>query len=626
MALRREVGAVTVFAVASGAMISSGLFVLPTVLFAEVGPGVTLCYLLAAVLLLPALLTRAELMTAMPKAGGDYFYIDRSLGPGFGTIGGVAAWASIAFKSAFALLGLGVLAADVWGWEVGGWQAKGVALGFCLLFTVVNLLGVRHAGRLQVGLVAVLLLILVGYCAVGVGRVSFPPAERYAAGGWATVLAGAAMVFISFGGVTKVAMMGEEVRRPARDLVVGMFLAAGVVSVLYVAVVLVTVGLLPDDPAQWRAAPISQAGGLLWGEAGPVLLGAAALAAFLTTGNAGILSASRALMAMSQDELVPASLGRVSDRTGAPARAVWLTSGFMALVILLLDLALFVKAASAMMILLFMLAMLCVVLMRESHIPTYRPTWRAPGYPWLEVIGFVAYGFLLVELGSAALAVAGLILGGALAWYGFYAKVHVLRESALVRLASRVARSDFADHDLEAELARVARERDAVLEDRFDRLIQRCTVLDLEESVTRNELFGIIADQLSPSVPMSRDEVVSLLERREALSATVVRPGLAIPHLIVEGVEGFHALLIRSRSGVLFPPDETPVHAIFVLAAPPEERNFYLKALVAVAEITQDEDFDGRWLSAGSKEALREVVLAAERRREHALEREAGEG
>ncbi|MFO8006658.1 MAG: PTS sugar transporter subunit IIA, partial [Candidatus Brocadiia bacterium] len=73
-----------------------------------------------------------------------------------------------------------------------------------------------------------------------------------------------------------------------------------------------------------------------------------------------------------------------------------------------------------------------------------------------------------------------------------------------------------------------------------------------------------------------------------------------------------------SREGVVFAEDQPPVHAMFVMAAPPEERNFYLKALMAVAEIAQEPEFDPRWRAAGSREALREVVLAAERRREEA--------
>ncbi|MFW6189420.1 MAG: amino acid permease [Planctomycetota bacterium] len=617
MSLKREAGALTVFAVASGAMISSGLFVLPKVVFQSVGPGVSLCYLLAAALLLPALLSTAELMTAMPKAGGSYFFIDRSLGPGFGTAGGIATWASIAFKSAFALLGIGMLGAYVWGWHMSGWQVKAVASGFCLVFTFVNLLGVKHAGRVQVGLVAVLLVVLLVYVLKGLGPLRSPSASEYFPHGWNALLAGAAMVFISFGGITKVATLGEEVRRPKRDLLVGMFGSAAVVSLLYVAVVLVTVGLLPASFEAWRPMPLSQAAEQLWGRAGAVALGLAAGAAFLTTGNAGILSASRTILAMAEDGLVPQRLAQVNERTGTPTAAILLTSAFMLAIILVLDLVIFVKAASAIMVMLFITVMLAVVLMRESRIPTYQPSWRCPGYPWMQVVGILLYGFLLVELGTLPLALAAALIGGGVIWYALYAKVHVLRESALVRLAGRLAATDFDEHDLEAELSRITRERDQRMEDRFDHVIKECTVLDLHHRVSRQDLFQIIADNLADNVDMPRPKIYEALEEREAKSSTVVRPGLAIPHLVSEAVNSFQTILIRNREGVLFAEDQPPVRAVFVLAAPMEERNFYLKALMAVAEIAQDPEFDERWNEARSREALREVVLAAERRREH---------
>ncbi len=618
MALRRELGFMAVFAMAAGAMISSGLFILPAVLFATVGPGVSACYLLAGLLLVPALLSNAELMTAMPKAGGSYFFIDRSLGPGFGTAGGIATWASIAFKSAFALVGIGALAADMWGWDIGGWQVKLVAAGFCLFFMCVNLLGARQAGRVQVALVAVLLAVLVAYVVGALGRLSYPPAGAYFPFGWVKLLTGAGMVFISFGGVTKVSAMGEEVRRPARTLLWGMFAAAAVVGVLYVVVVLVTVGMLPADPVGWRPAPLSQAAELMWGRAGAIVLAVAAMAAFLTTGNAGILAASRTMMAMSQDGLLPALFARLSRKRGTPALAVLFTSAFMAAAILVLDLEIFVKAASAMMIMLFMFTMLALVLMRESRLPTYQPTWRCPLYPWMQVFGLVAYAFLLVELGTFALAVSGVILGAAIVWYALYAKVHVLRESALIRVAARLASADFEDHDLEAELARVTRQRDDVLEDRFDHLIQDCPVLDVREEATRREVFATVAEGLAESAGRPAEELRDLLERREALSSTVIRPGLAIPHLLLEDVRSLQIILVRSRPGVVFVEGGQPVHCMFVIVTPPAERNLYLKALVAIAEIAQEPDFDGRWMDARSTESLREVVLAAERRREQA--------
>ena len=68
--LKKELGAVDVFCIATGAMISSGLFVLPGIAFATAGPAIVLSYFLAGLLVTPAMLSKAELAPAMPKAGG----------------------------------------------------------------------------------------------------------------------------------------------------------------------------------------------------------------------------------------------------------------------------------------------------------------------------------------------------------------------------------------------------------------------------------------------------------------------------------------------------------------------------------------------------------------------------
>lgn len=104
--LKKELGLADVFCIGSGAMISSGLFILPGLAYAHTGPSVFLSYLIAGVLALPAMLSKAELTTAMPKAGGDYFFISRSMGFIIGTISGIASWFSLSLKSVFALFGM----------------------------------------------------------------------------------------------------------------------------------------------------------------------------------------------------------------------------------------------------------------------------------------------------------------------------------------------------------------------------------------------------------------------------------------------------------------------------------------------------------------------------------------
>jgi amino acid transporter len=170
--LKRELGLLDIFCIASGAMISSGLFVLPSVAYKYAGPAVILSYGIASLLIIPAILSKAELATAMPKAGGTYFFIDRSMGPMMGTIGGFAAWFSLAFKSAFALVGIGLFTILL-NPGLSDFQIKLVAVLFCLIFAVINIIGVKHTGKTQVILVAGLLSLLIFYIFSGFFYVNF---------------------------------------------------------------------------------------------------------------------------------------------------------------------------------------------------------------------------------------------------------------------------------------------------------------------------------------------------------------------------------------------------------------------------------------------------------------------
>ena len=79
--LKKNLRFIDVFAIATGAMISSGIFILPGLAHAKAGPGVIFSYLLAGLLALPGMFCILEMTTAMPKAGGDCFSIIRSMGP-----------------------------------------------------------------------------------------------------------------------------------------------------------------------------------------------------------------------------------------------------------------------------------------------------------------------------------------------------------------------------------------------------------------------------------------------------------------------------------------------------------------------------------------------------------------
>ena len=614
MELKKSLGAVGIFAIATGAMISSGLFVLPGLAFAKAGPAVILAYLLASIIIIPSMLSKAELATAMPKSGGTYFFIERSLGPWAGMLAGLANWFSISFKSAFALAGLGAFGILIFP-DITEFQMDMIAVFFCLFFTFVNLVSVKHAGRIQIILVLILLATLVFFIIFGIQKVNIHFYDNFNPHGMKAVFATIGLIFVSYGGLTKVASVAEETKNPGRNIPLGMIYAHLIVSIFYVIVVAITVGVLSGNRLSGSLIPISLAAGTFMGTPGLIVLSAAAVIAFVTTANAGILSASRAPMAMSRDKLLPPFFKKVHSRYQTPTVSIILTSAFMIGVILLLSLENLVKTASTMMILLFMSINLSVIIMRESKIHSYRPLFKAAFYPWIQIAAIIIYGFLIFEMGLIPLAITALFIVGGTLWYFFYARKRVRRQSALMHVVERITAKEMHQPTLEGELKDILFERDEIIEDRFDRLIKECPVIEFDEEISSEQACRRITRILAPALKMDEDHLFKLFKEREAQSSTVIRPGLAIPHILIEGEGIFHIFIARSKPGIIFPGADKPVHAIFVLIGTMDERNYHLRALMAIAQITEGSDFDEQWLAARGETELRNIILLAHRRR-----------
>jgi amino acid transporter len=616
--LKKELGLLDIFCIATGAMISSGLFILPAIAFARTGPAVIIAYLLAALLVIPGLLAKAELATAMPKAGGTYFYIERTLGPAAGTFGGLANWFSLSLKSAFALMGMGIFVVLVYP-GISEIQVKIIALGFCLAFTVLNLLSVKTTGKFQVSLVFLLIGLLILYIFRSLNYLQFSRYTPFMPFGLGSIFTTAGLVFVSFGGLTKVASIAEEVKNPNRNIPLGMILAFLITTLLYALVISATVGLL--DAAQFKSflIPLSFGAGVSMGGVGMVLLAIAALIAFITTANAGILSASRFPLAMSRDGLLPEIFRKINFRFKTPHISILITSGFMIFAILFMDLENLVKTASTLWLLEFMFDNIAVIIMRESKIQTYRPTFKAPLYPWLQILGIVILGFLIFEMGATALSITGIFIIVSLLWYLLYSGTRVDRQSAFVHVLERITAKELAGTTLPGELRKILIERDNIVEDRFDQLIKKSEILDYDfpagQKCKAEDIFKVVANILSPRLGIEEAVLFNLFREREKQSSTVIAPGLAIPHIIVPGTGKFDILLVRCRKGIIFPETSQPVRILFVLAGSRDERNFHLRALAAIAQIAQDKDFDKGWLNARNIEELRDIILLAERKR-----------
>ncbi|MFD1586816.1 amino acid permease [Halorientalis brevis] len=421
--LERDLGLASVFAISVGAMVGSGIFILPALALKLAGPAVVLAYFLAALIVLPAALSKAEMATAMPEAGGTYVYIERSMGPLLGTIAGVGTWFSLTFKGALALVGGApyiVLLLDL--------PVLPVAVGLASALVAINLFGAKQTGRMQVAIVAIMLAAMGWFLAGSVGTVESAGFDGFYANGTGGLLAAAGFVFVSYAGVTKVASVAEEIENPSRNIPLGMLGSLAFTTLLYVLVVFVLVGVTPSLDLAGSATPIADVAQLTLAEPGVIAVVVAAVLALVSTANAGILSSSRYPFAMSRDELAPPRLAHVSDRFDTPTVAITLTGIVTILLIVGVPIMEIAKLGSAFQILVFILVNVALVAFRESGVDGYDPDFTDPLYPWTQAFGIVGGVVLLTQMGWLPVVGAVFIIGGSTLWYLGYVRPRVRRE------------------------------------------------------------------------------------------------------------------------------------------------------------------------------------------------------
>ncbi len=602
--LKRELGLWSVFAIATGAMISSGLFILPGMAYARAGPSVFLSYFFAGLLAVAGMLSQAELISAMPRAGGDYFYVTRTLGPAAGTVSGLLTWASLSFKSAFALIGMATFLELIVPINM-----HVAAIALTAVFVALNILGAKEASLIQKILVVSMLGLLLLYIFEGIQDVRVTNFEPFAFDGLKGIISTAGMVFISYGGLLKVASVAEEVKNPGKNIPLGMFISFFVVVSLYFLVILTTVGVLGDKLAN-SLTPITDGAAVVLGSLGQKLIGVAAVLAFVSTANAGIMAAARYPFALSRDGLLPTVIGRL-NRFGVPFVSVLLT-GALILGSLLMPLKPFVKAASSVLILSYAFACLSLLIMRFSGITNYRPQFRAPLFPYIQIIGLAGYLTMVIEMGLESILITIGIGALGLVFYMKYGGKHK-REFALLHLIARITDKKIAVRTLENELMEIIIERDEIVEDRFDRLVKKSKILDIKGKISKLELFRRVAAEMALESGLDFDELFRMLEKREKESSTAITPFIAIPHVVIDGEKKFSMVVVRALNGVYFSETAPEVKAIFFLVGTRDERQFHLQALAAIAQIVGNPNFEDIWLNARDVEDLRDILLLSRR-------------
>ncbi len=618
--LRKELGVKDIFALGVGTSLSAGLFLLPGIAAKEFGLGssVVIAYMVAVFALVPVIFSIAELSTAMPRAGGVYYFIDRSLGPLFGTVGGIGSWLALVLKSAFALIGMGYYLLHFFP-DYSNYVVP-FSIFSCFVIGMVNAVGAKGSGDFQKLLVTILILTLTVFIAVGIPEIDSANLSTFFEFSPEAMLATSAMVYISYAGITKVTSLSEEVKDPERTIPLGMFYALGVSVLIYGLGILVMVGVIPGKEVLGDYTLAADAAGAVLGKTGLHIISFAAIAAFISVANAGTLTASRYPLAMSRDDVMPRVFMKISQN-GTPVYALALTVLAVTVVLVLLDPIRIVKLASAFQLFVFAIVCFSVIVMRESRIESYDPGYKSPFYPWMQFAGILFSLWLFFSFGFMAKFFTAVVVAVCVIWYRFYVRGGAERGGAIFHLFEKLGRSRY--DGLDTELRGILKEKGLRKEDPFDRLMVGSGVIDLKDrdGLDFEMVAHLVAEKLCQRIRhFSPAEIARLFIENTGVGMTpVTGDGVALPHLRLAGLDNMEIVMVRSRRGVgIRASGEEPMQsassakALFFLVSPKDDPNLHLRILARMASIVEDESFHRDWMRAPGEDELREIFTRSE--------------
>ncbi len=314
--LKRDVGLFGVIALAAGAVIGGGPFVLAGPASALAGPAVWLSYLIIGLPMIIVAVCYASIASAMPIEGGTYYYPSRVLSPFWGFLAGWSRW--LAYITPLALTAF--VFSDHIQTIAPGLSAPLLMVGFIGIFYVLNVLGVKISAMAQMVMFAVLVggfLIFIGAGLPKIQAENFSPMMPFGLSG---AVKAAALLFFAYVGFTAAAEIGEEVKNPARNVPLGMILGLGACIVLYVLMSITASGNLLWSEQANSSTPIYDAAKLVLPAVASSILLLIVVLAVNTSQNGFQLAASRIVMSLGRDRAVPEKLSSVNSRFGTP---VW---------------------------------------------------------------------------------------------------------------------------------------------------------------------------------------------------------------------------------------------------------------------------------------------------------------
>lgn len=407
----RTLSAVDLIALGIGAVIGTGIFILPgTVAATKAGPGIILSFVLAAIVCAVAAMCYAEFASVLPIAGSAYSYGNIVYGEMIGWIIGwalvleyVLAVATVAvgwaayFNSFIAGFGLKLPKAITGSFDPAhGTYINVVAiLIVCLIAWIIDT-GLKTSIRLNNIIVVVKLAIIVLFLLVGSFYVKTSNWTPFAPFGGTGILKGAAVVFFAYLGFDAVSSSAAEVKNAKRNMPIGIIGTLVICTIFYILVSGVLTGMVSykqlnvDDAVAFALQLVHQNF-----VAGIISIGA--LAGMFTMMVTMIYSSSRLLYSIGRDGLLPRFLGKI-DKHHAPKNAMLTVTIVISILAGLIPLDQLANLVNIGTLIAFAFVSFGILLLRRNPKLNAIKGFRVPLYPVLPIISGLLCLFMMTQL------------------------------------------------------------------------------------------------------------------------------------------------------------------------------------------------------------------------------------
>ncbi|MDH5483038.1 MAG: APC family permease [Candidatus Bathyarchaeota archaeon] len=390
MDLRRELGLLHATMMGLGSTICAGIFVVLGQAVAIAGPAVILSFLFCGIINVATMLSYCELGAAMPRVGGEYAYAKEAFKglPSFLT--GWYEWSSNVFYATLMVLGSAYMLSYLM--QINKFL---IIIILVIIFTAINIKGIKEAGTTQTLLTSILLAIIFLFVGAGLTHSFRSNAfEPFMLKGPLSMIAAIAFIFETYLGVEAIAAAQAEIKEPEKTIPRAMILCSLILIIVYCLVVYVTVGILSPDVLSKSPTPLNLVAETTMGSVGVILLTTAGLIAALTSLNSAIIASSRAAYAMSQNGHFPKALRKVHKHCKTPYVAIISGSIFIIFFSIIDNLEFVVYSINFGFLIGFSLVNLSLIKLRRSKPYLNRP-FKTPLYPLMPIIGIITSLMLL---------------------------------------------------------------------------------------------------------------------------------------------------------------------------------------------------------------------------------------